>query len=127
MPRPVLDADHIHPAVRDRVAGAHAETLREVRDAVAKHDVVVVGMSQNPHPKKALAALRAAGVEPRYLAYGSYLSGWKQRLALKMWSGWPTFPMVFVRGSLVGGASDLKALIESGELKQMLDAPKKKG
>jgi glutaredoxin-related protein len=33
-----------------------------------------------------------------------------------MWTGWPTFPMVFVRGVLVGGASDLIKLIESEEL-----------
>jgi glutaredoxin-related protein len=37
-----------------------------------------------------------------------------------MWTGWPTFPMVFVKGALVGGASDLEALIASGELARML-------
>ena len=40
----------------------------------------------------------------------------RRRLALKMWTGWPTFPMVFVKGVLIGGASDLAKLIESGEL-----------
>jgi monothiol glutaredoxin len=37
-----------------------------------------------------------------------------------MWTGWPTFPMVFVKGTLVGGASELQALIDKGELKGML-------
>ena len=37
-----------------------------------------------------------------------------------MWTGWPTFPMVFVKGTLVGGASDLDKLIAGGELKKML-------
>ena len=37
-----------------------------------------------------------------------------------MWTGWPTFPMVFVKGSLVGGADDLAKLISSGELKTLL-------
>ena len=37
-----------------------------------------------------------------------------------MWSGWPTFPMVFVNGVLVGGASELQALVTSGELSTML-------
>ena len=37
-----------------------------------------------------------------------------------MWTGWPTFPMVFVKGTLVGGADDLTALAESGELATML-------
>jgi len=39
---------------------------------------------------------------------------------LKLWTGWPTLPMVFVRGALVGGADDLAKLIASGELKRML-------
>jgi glutaredoxin-related protein len=37
-----------------------------------------------------------------------------------MWTGWPTFPMVFVKGMLVGGADDLARLIEAGELQRML-------
>ena len=37
-----------------------------------------------------------------------------------MWSGWPTSPMVFVQGLLVGGYDDLKALHDSGELARML-------
>ncbi len=37
-----------------------------------------------------------------------------------MWTGWPTFPMVFVDGVLIGGAHDLQRLIDSGELKTLL-------
>ncbi|MDZ4127718.1 MAG: glutaredoxin, partial [Hydrogenophaga sp.] len=39
---------------------------------------------------------------------------------LKMWTGWPTFPMVFVGGMLIGGAAELQQLIVSGELKGLL-------
>ena len=65
-------------------------------------------------------ALTAAGVNFKYLEYGSYFNHWRRRNALKMWTGWPTFPMVFVKGTLVGGASDVEALIASGELKTLL-------
>ena len=64
--------------------------------------------------------LDAAGVPYHYLEYGSYFKGWRERLALKMWTGWPTFPMVFVKGSLVGGADDVARLIDSGELNRLL-------
>jgi len=37
-----------------------------------------------------------------------------------MWTGWPTFPMVFVNGVLIGGADDLERLLQSGELKLVL-------
>lgn len=123
MSRPVLDESRIHPAIRERIATHHADVVREVQQAVESNDVVVVGMAVNPFPKRARRALRAAGVPHRYLEYGSYLGSWRRRNALKMWTGWPTFPMVFVKGVLVGGTQDLERLIASGELQRMLQAP----
>ena len=120
MPRRVLDEEHIHPAIRERVARHHADIVDEVRAAIAAHPVVVVGMRQNPFPRRARRALEAAGIAHHYLEYGSYLGQWRRRNALKMWTGWPTLPMVFVRGTLVGGASDLIRLIDSGELARLL-------
>ena len=120
MTRPILPEDRIHPAVRDKVAGLHRDIVDEVEAAIAAHPVVVVGMRQNPMPKKARRALQAAGIAHHYLEYGSYFNTWRRRNALKMWTGWPTFPMVFVKGALVGGAEDTIRLIESGELKRLL-------
>ena len=120
MPRPILEPTALHPAIRDTVASQHADIVREVQQAVARHPVVVVGMAQNPFPKKARRALDAAGVPHHDLDYGSYFGQWRRRNALKMWTGWPTFPMVFVKGQLVGGATELQRLIDTGELKRML-------
>ena len=117
MPRPILDEARIHPAIRDKVASNRTEIVREVEAAVAAHRVVVVGMRQNPAPKKARRALDEAGIAYHYLEYGSYFGDWRRRTALKMWTGWQTFPMVFVGGVLVGGKDDLLKLIASGELK----------
>jgi glutaredoxin-related protein len=122
MPRPILDESQIHPAVRDTIANLNLDILTEVREAVARHAVVVVGMRQNPFPKKARKLLDAQKIPYQYLEYGSYFSEWKRRNALKMWTGWPTFPMVFVRGTLVGGAQDLERLSASGELARLLQA-----
>lgn len=116
MPRPILHEVQIHPAVREKIAGYRADVVDEVKAAVSANDVVVVGMRQNPFPKKARKALDAAGIAYKYLEYGSYFGEWRKRLALKMWTGWPTFPMVFVKGVLVGGAEDLVKLIDSGAL-----------
>ncbi len=120
MARNILDEARIHPAIRGTIANFHADIVREVQSAIAADDVVVVGMKQNPFPKRARKALHAAGVPFRYLEYGSYLRDWRRRTALKMWTGWPTFPMVFVKDVLIGGADDLERLIQSGELKAML-------
>ena len=94
----------------------HGDTLREIEGAIRAHDVVVVGMSQNPHVKNVRKALDDASVPFHYLEYGSYFSEWKKRLAIKMWSGWPTFPQVYVKGELIGGEDLTKAAIERGEL-----------
>ena len=90
MPRPSLDEARIHPVIRDKVSRYGDAILTEVRDAIAANDIVVVGMRQNPWPKRACKALDAAGLKYRYLEYGSYLSDWRRRLALKMWTGWPS-------------------------------------
>lgn len=120
MPRSILDEAHIHPAIRDRIAGLNADIVKEVQDAIAANAVVVVGMRQNPMPKMARRLLDQDNIRHAYLEYGSYLAGWRRRNALKMWAGWPTFPMVFVKGVLVGGAEDLARLHASGELKKLL-------
>ena len=120
MTRNVLDEAHIHPAIRQSITDNNADIVQEVQAAIAGNKVVVVGMAQNPFPRQARKALDALGTPYKYLEYGSYLSQWRRRNALKMWTGWPTFPMVFVKGTLVGGASDLKRLISNGEFARMM-------
>jgi monothiol glutaredoxin len=120
MPRPILDEALLHPAIRDAVANLHADIVHNVRSAAASNPVLVVGMAGNPHCRRARKALAAADVAHQYLEYGSYLGQWRPRNALKMWTGWPTFPMVFVKGALIGGADDLQRLIDSGELRRLL-------
>jgi glutaredoxin-related protein len=119
--RPLFDEARIHPAIREKIARWRVDVVQEVQDVVAAKHIVVVGMKMNPFPRKARKLLAAAGLEHTYLEYGSYLSGYRRRLPLKMWTGWPTFPMIFVKGVLIGGASDLEKLIASGTLARMLD------
>ena len=120
MPRPILSESHIHSAIQATINHLHSDIIGEVQAAIAAHAVVVVGMGMNPMPTRARKALNSAGVAYHYMEYGNYFNSWRKRNALKMWTGWPTFPMVFVKGVLVGGATDVEALIASGELKQML-------
>lgn len=97
-PRAVLDESKLYPVIRERV----------------------VGMCGNPFVRKARRALDAAGIAHHDLDYGNYLGPWRRRNALKMWTGWPTFPMIFIKGVLIGGADDLEKLMASGELTQLL-------
>jgi monothiol glutaredoxin len=110
-PRPPLS-----PAAAKRAAAFHSDAVKTVADAVAQNAVVVVGMSINPHVPRARKALEAAGMTPHYIELGGYHNQWKQRLAVKLWSGWPTFPQVFVNGQLIGGADETVAAIAAGTI-----------
>ena len=96
MARFILPEVRIHPAIRDQIANHQADIVREVEAAAAANAVLVVGMRQNPVVKKAKKALDTAAIRYAYLEYGSYFNTWRRRNALKMWTGWPTFPMIFV-------------------------------
>jgi monothiol glutaredoxin len=37
-------------------------------------------------------------------------------------SDWPTFPQVFVKGELIGGADIVTQMHETGELKKLIDS-----
>jgi monothiol glutaredoxin len=121
MTRPILEQSRIHPAIRQTIAENNVDIIHEVEAAVASNAIVIIGMAQNPVPKKARKLLDGLGITYSYLEYGSYFSLWRRRNALKIWSGWGSFPMIFVKGTLIGGASDLQVLADSGELAKMLE------
>lgn len=112
----------VHPAAAAKQARFHESVVAEVAAAVAQHAVVVVGMGWNPNVWRARRLLGEAGVAYHYLGYGNYLWGWRKRLAIKLWSGWPTYPQVFVNGMLVGGASDMHNLMEARQFQPVLAA-----
>lgn len=119
--RKILEAGRIGEDALASMGRFHAEVVHEVEEAVRTHAVVVVGMAQNPFVRKARRALSEAGVAFEYLEYGSYLSEWKKRLAIKLWSGWPTFPQVFVKGRLLGGNEQVRASLADGSLQRAIE------
>jgi glutaredoxin-related protein len=114
----------VHPSITEKIANYKREEVDAVKALIAAHRVVVIGMTQNPFPKRARKFLDAKGIAYEYLGIGSYLSEWRRRLVLKMWTGWPTFPMIFVDGVLIGGFQDLLKFDESGELAKVLAGPR---
>ena len=53
MPRQILEEAQIHPSIRATIANYRIASVEAVQAAIREHDVVVVGMSQNPFPKRA--------------------------------------------------------------------------
>ena len=122
MPRKLFPEDRIHPEIREKITTNHRDIVDEVEAAIGEHSIVIVGMKQNPNPRRARKLLADKNLPFHYLEYGSYLNTWRRRTALKMWTGWPTFPMIWVKGQLIGGADDLQKLSDSGELERLLTA-----
>jgi monothiol glutaredoxin len=120
MNRKLLDPSRLSPGATERLAKFHPEVIAEVQQAIEAEALVVVGMAQNPHVKNVRKALAAAAIPFTYLEYGSYVSKWRERLAVKLWSGWPTFPQVFLNGHLLGGEDLTLAALKDGSLKKQL-------
>lgn len=120
MPRRILNEADVDSQIADRVGGGHAETLDEIERALKDHSIVLIGMAHNPYVKKARKLLDLTGKSYHYLEYGSYTKAWKQRLAIKMWVGWPTFPMVFVNGRFIGGKQELESWLKGRGIDALL-------
>lgn len=112
MTRGILNEANVHKDALKKIENYHQDVVNEVISNVMENKVVIVGMRQNPVVKKARKLLKEANIPYKYLSYGSYFSMWKPRLAIKLWSGWPTFPQVFIDGVLIGGAVDLEAYLK---------------
>ena len=106
--RKILSSAQVHPAAQKAMDDMHASTIQDIELAIKQHDWVIIGMAQNPVVKSAKKFLTAKNISFHSLDYGSYFSLWNLRLAIKLWSGWPTYPQIFHKGILIGGFSDLK-------------------
>ena len=105
--RIILNESQILSGAQESIDTFHNDIVKEASVAVDAHEWVIIGMKQNPVVKSARKHLKAKGINFHYIEIGSYFSKWHVRLAVKLWSGWPTYPQVFHKGKLVGGAADL--------------------
>jgi monothiol glutaredoxin len=87
------------------------------------HDVLLY-MKGTPYfpqcgfSSKAVQMLQACEAE---FAYVNIFDDEEIRAGLKVYSNWPTFPQLYVKGELVGGADIMIEMFENGELKEALD------
>lgn len=56
--------------------------------------------------------------------FGSFniLSDMEIREGVKVFSNWPTYPQLYVKGELIGGNDIVTEMLNSGELKEVLKA-----
>jgi monothiol glutaredoxin len=66
---------------------------------------------------RAVQILEQCGTEFAYINVFEYPD---IREKLKLYSNWPTFPQLFVKGELIGGSDIMMDLYQSGELTDIL-------
>ena len=95
-----------------------------IEEQLKSHDVLLYMKGTPDFPQcgfsgQAIAALNAI-VKP--YSYVNIFEDQEIREGLKVYSNWPTFPQLYVKGDLVGGCDILMEMYNSGELKELLEA-----
>ena len=95
-----------------------------IEEQLNEHDVLLYMKGTPDFPQcgfsgQTVAALNAIG-QP--FAFVNIFEDQEIREGLKVYSNWPTFPQLYVKGELVGGSDIVVEMYNSGELKELLDA-----
>lgn len=100
------------------------DTIEKIKQQLADNKVILYMKGSPSVPQcgfsaKAVQILEACGAN---FAYVDILSEPDIRQELKVYSNWPTYPQLYIRGELVGGSDIMLELYESGQLHTMLSA-----
>ena len=94
-----------------------------IEEQLNEHDVLLYMKGTPDFPQcgfsgQTVAALNAIG---KPFAFVNIFEDQEIREGLKVYSNWPTFPQLYVKGELVGGSDIVVEMYNSGELKELLD------
>ena len=119
--------------LKSRAIGPHAGHLDErkqdvdvntrIEQQLKSNDVLLYMKGTPDFPQcgfsgQTVAALNAVG---KPFAYVNIFEDPEIREGLKVYSNWPTFPQLYVRGELIGGCDIVLEMYQSGELKKLID------
>ena len=94
-----------------------------IEEQLKSHDVLLYLKGTPDFPQcgfsgQTVAALNAIG---KPFAFVNIFDDEEIREGLKVYSKWPTFPQLYVKGELIGGSDIVVEMFHSGELKTLLD------
>ncbi len=102
-------------------------TQQRIDTIVKGHPVVLFmkGTAQFPQcgfSGRAIQVLQACGVND--IKTVNVLEDESIRQGIKDYANWPTIPQLYVHGEFVGGSDIMMEMYQSGELQQVLEAPR---
>ena len=100
------------------------DTQQRIHEQVTTHPVVLYmkGTAQFPQcgfSGKAVGILKTLGVKQLFTV--DVLQDAEIRQGIKDYANWPTIPQLYIKGEFIGGSDIMTAMIQSGELKQLLE------
>jgi monothiol glutaredoxin len=95
-----------------------------IEEQLKAHDVLLYMKGTPDFPQcgfsgQTVAALNAIG---KPFAFVNIFEDQEIREGLKVYSNWPTFPQLYVKGELIGGSDIVVEMYNSGELQELLEA-----
>ena len=98
------------------------DTLDKIKKQIADNVIILYmkgspSMPQCGFSARAVQCIEACGVD---FAYVDILANPDIRQTLPQYANWPTFPQLYVKQELVGGADIILELYEQGELATLL-------
>lgn len=96
--------------------------IETIEQQIKDHAVILYmkGTPEFPQCGFSARAAQILGECGTEFAYVDVLEDPEIRENLKVVSGWPTFPQLFINGELVGGSDIVIELFQNGELQKML-------
>lgn len=95
-----------------------------IEEQLNAHDVLLYMKGTPDFPQcgfsgQTVAALNAVG---KPFSFVNIFEDQEIREGLKVYSNWPTFPQLYVKGELIGGSDIVVEMYNSGELQELLNA-----
>lgn len=99
-----------------------SDPIERVKTAISSSPVVIFMKGNALFPQCGFSANSVAilnQVAPTFSTF-NILEDQEVRQGIKEFSGWPTFPQIYVNGELIGGNDILTEMYQNGELKKIL-------
>lgn len=96
--------------------------VQKLKSLIKKADIMVFMKGERDAPKCGFSRQLMEILKNSKLPFETFdiLTDEEVRQSLKVYSDWPTYPQVYVKGELVGGLDIIKSLVEEGELMSTL-------
>lgn len=102
------------------------EATKQKLDAITQSNDIVLFMKGTPtmpvcgFSARAVACFGQVGIAPEKITGFNILEDFETAQAIKIYSDWPTFPQIYIKGEFIGGGDILLEMTQSGELAELL-------